>query len=35
MGAGAKRKEDSSSLNPGKKKKTSVSHGYQGQCQGY
>ena len=35
MGAGAKRKEDSSSLNPGKKKKTSVSHRYQGQGQGY
>ena len=28
MGAGIKRKEDSSSSNPGKKQKTSVSQGY-------
>ena len=35
MGAGTKRKEDPSSSNPGKKQKTSVSHGYQGQGQGY
>ena len=31
IGAGNKRKEDPSSSNPGKKQKTSVSHGYQGQ----
>ena len=31
MGAGTKRKEDSSSSNPGKKQKTSVSQGYPGQ----
>ena len=35
MGAGTKRKEDSSSSNPGKKQKTSVSHGPQRQGQGY
>ena len=35
MGAGTKRKEDSSSLNQGKKQKTSVSHGPQRQDQGY
>ena len=29
MGAGTKRKEDPSSSNPGKKQKTSVSHGPQ------
>ena len=35
MGAGTKRKEDSSSSNPVKKQKTSVSQGYPGQGQGY
>ena len=35
MGAGIKRKEDSSSSNPGKKQKTSVLQGYPGQGQGY
>ena len=35
MSAGTKRKEDSSFSNPGKKQKTSVSHGPQGQGQGY
>ena len=35
MGAGTKRKEDSSSSNKGKKQKTSVSHGPQRQGQGY
>ena len=35
MGAGTKRKEDPSSSNPGKKQKTSVSHGPQRQGQGY
>ena len=35
MGAGTKRKEDSSSSNPGKKQKTSVSQGYPEQGQGY
>ena len=35
MGAGTKRKEDSSSSNPGKKQKNSVSQGYPGQGQGY
>ena len=35
MGAGTKRKEDSSSSNQGKKHKTSVSHGPQRQGQGY
>ena len=35
MGAGTKRKEDSSSSNPGKKQKTSVLQGYPGQDQGY
>ena len=35
MGAGTKRKEDSSSSNHGKKQKTSVSHGPQRQGQGY
>ena len=35
MGASTKRKEDSSSSNPGKKQKTSVSKGYPGQGQGY
>ena len=35
MGVGTKRKEDSSSSNPGKKQKTSISHGSQGQSQGY
>ena len=35
MGVGTKRKEDSSSSNPGKKQKTSVSQGYLGQGQGY
>ena len=33
-GVGTKRKEDSSSFNPGKKQKTSVSQGYLGQDQG-
>ena len=31
MGVGTKRKENPSSSNPGKKHKTSVSHGSQGQ----
>ena len=31
MGAGIKRKEDPSSSNPGKKQKTSISHGSQGE----
>ena len=35
MGAGTKRKEDPSSSNPGKNQMTSVSHGSQGQGQGY
>ena len=35
IGAGTKRKEDSSSSNQGKKQKTSVSHGPQRQGQGY
>ena len=35
MGAGTKRKEDSSSSNLGKKQKTSISQGYPGQGQGY
>ena len=35
MGAGIKRKEDSSSSNLGKKQKTSISHGSQGHGQGY
>ena len=35
MGAGTKRKEDSSSSNPRKKQKASVSQGYPGQGQGY
>ena len=35
MGAGTKRKEDSSSSNQGKKQNTSVSHGPQRQGQGY
>ena len=35
MGVGTKRKEDPSSSNPGKKQNTSVSHGCQGQGQGY
>ena len=35
MGAGTKRKEDSSSSNLGKKHKTSISHGPQRQSQGY
>ena len=35
MGAGTKRKEDLSSSNPRKKRKTSVSHGSQGNGQGY
>ena len=35
MGACTKRKEDSSSSNPGKKQKTSLSQGYPGQGQGY
>ena len=35
MGAGTKRKEDSSSSNQGKKQKTSISHGPQRQGQGY
>ena len=35
MGDGTKRKEDSSSSNPGKKQKTSVSQGYPGQGRGY
>ena len=30
MGAGSKKKEDPSSSNPGKKQKTSISHGSQG-----
>ena len=34
MDAGTKRKEDPSSSNPGKKQRTSVSHGSQGQGQG-
>ena len=34
MGAGTKRKEDSFSSNPGKKKKTFVSKGYPEQDQG-
>ena len=34
MGAGTKRKEDSSSSNQGKKQKTSVLQGYPGQGQG-
>ena len=35
MGAGTKRKEDPSSSNPGKKKKTSVSQGYPGRGRGH
>ena len=35
MGAGTKRKEDSSSSNQGKKQTTSVSQGYPGQGRGY
>ena len=35
MGAGTKRKEDSSSSNPGKKQKTSVSQGYPGKGRGH
>ena len=35
IGAGTKRKEDSSSSNQGKKPKTSVSHGHQRHGQGY
>ena len=35
MGAGTKRKEDSSSSNQGKKQKTFVSHGPQRQGHGY
>ena len=35
MGGGTKRKEDPSSSNPGKKRKTSVLHGSEGQGQGY
>ena len=35
MGAGTKRKEDPSSSNPGKKQKTSVSHGYPGRDRGH
>ena len=35
MGVGTKRKEDPSSSNPGKKQKTSVSHGPQGQGCGH
>ena len=35
MGAGTKRKEDSSSSNQGKKQKTSISYGPQRQGQGY
>ena len=34
MGVGTKMKEDPSSSNPGKKQKTSISHGSQGQGQG-
>ena len=35
MGVGTKRKEDSSSSNPGKKHKTSVSQGYPGKGRGH
>ena len=35
MGVGTKRKEDPSSSNPGKKKKTSVSQGYPGRGRGH
>ena len=35
MGAGTKRKEDPSSSNPGKKRKTYVSQGYPGQGRGH
>ena len=35
MGAGTKRKEDSSSSKSGKNQKTFVSQGYPGQGQGY
>ena len=35
MGAGTKRKEDSSSSNPGKKQKTFVSQGYPGKGRGH
>ena len=35
MGAGTKRKEDSSFSNQGKKHKTSVSQGYPGQGRGH
>ena len=35
MGVSTKKKEDPSSSNPGKKQKTSVTHGSQGQGQGY
>ena len=35
MGAGTKRKEDSSSSNPRKKQKTSVSQGYRRQGRGH
>ena len=35
MGAGTKRKEDPSSSNPGKKQKTYVLQGYQGQGRGH
>ena len=35
IGAGTKRKEDSSSSNPGKKQKTSVSQGYPGKGRGH
>ena len=35
MGVGTKRKEDPSSSNPGKKKKTSVSQGYPGHGRGH
>ena len=35
MGAGTKRKEEPSSSNLGKKQKTSISHGSQGQSQGH
>ena len=35
VGAGIKRKEESSSSNSGKKQKTSVSQGYPGQGRGY
>ena len=35
MGAGTKRKEDSSSSNPRKKQKTSVSQGYPGKGRGH